>query len=51
VVGRGLTEGEQVVVDGQNQLRPGSKVTVRELAQKGAGGPPAAGARGEAPAR
>jgi multidrug efflux system membrane fusion protein len=56
VIGRGLAEGDQVVVDGQNQLRPGSKVVVREAAQKGGsaaprGAPPPAGARGEAPAR
>jgi multidrug efflux system membrane fusion protein len=41
VVGEGLAEGEQVVVDGQNQLRPGSKVAVREPARP----------RGEAAAR
>jgi len=29
VVARGLNEGEQVVVDGQSQLRPGSKVQAR----------------------
>ncbi len=30
VVSRGLTAGEMVVVDGQNQLRPGSKVQSRQ---------------------
>jgi multidrug efflux system membrane fusion protein len=30
VIARGLEEGERVVVDGQNQLRTGSKVQVRE---------------------
>jgi len=29
IVARGLSEGEQVVVDGQSQLRPGSKVQAR----------------------
>jgi multidrug efflux system membrane fusion protein len=35
----GVKPGEQVVVDGQNQLRPGSKVSVRPMEQSGA--PPA----------
>jgi multidrug efflux system membrane fusion protein len=30
IVGKGLQEGEQVVVDGQGQLRPGAKVAARE---------------------
>jgi multidrug efflux system membrane fusion protein len=56
VVGRGLAEGDQVVVDGQNQLRPGSKVVVRDAAARGggappAGGPPPAGGGPKAPAR
>jgi multidrug efflux system membrane fusion protein len=38
VIGRGLTEGERVVVEGQSQLRPGSKVQVRE-AGRPAGAP------------
>jgi multidrug efflux system membrane fusion protein len=29
IIARGLADGEQVVVDGQNQLRPGAKVQVR----------------------
>lgn len=33
VIARGLQEGEQVVVDGQSQLRPGSKVTPRPVPQ------------------
>jgi len=33
VVSKGLTEGEQVVVDGQNQLRAGSKVVARQAGQ------------------
>lgn len=56
VVARGLQEGDQVVVDGQNQLRPGSRVVAREAGKApsapgggappsgGAGAPPAAGA-------
>jgi len=32
VVTRGLQEGERIVVDGQGQLRPGSKVITREAA-------------------
>ncbi len=35
----GVKPGEQVVVDGQNQIRPGSKVSVR--APEGSGTPPA----------
>ena len=30
IVGKGLNEGERVVVDGQNQLRAGSKVSARD---------------------
>src|SRR5881227_489043 len=33
IVAKGLTEGEQVVVDGQNQLRAGSKVAPRQAGQ------------------
>ena len=33
IVAKGLTEGEQVVVDGQNQLRAGSKVAARQAGQ------------------
>ena len=55
IVGRGLQEGDQVVVDGQNQLRPGSKVAAREPgkapAAAGAGAPPPPGQRAEAQAR
>ena len=35
IVGKGLIEGEQVVVDGQNQLRAGSKVAPRQAGQPG----------------
>jgi multidrug efflux system membrane fusion protein len=38
VIAKGLSPGELVVVDGQNQLRPGSKVAPR---LPGPGGPPA----------
>ena len=37
VVDKGLHEGEVVVADGQNQLRPGSKVSVREPGAQGSG--------------
>jgi multidrug efflux system membrane fusion protein len=30
VIAKGLAQGEQVVTDGLNQLRPGSKVSVRQ---------------------
>ena len=33
LVSRGLNEGEQVVVDGQSQLRPGSHVQPRQAPQ------------------
>ena len=34
VISKGLTPGEMVVIDGQNQLRPGTKVQVRTPGQK-----------------
>jgi multidrug efflux system membrane fusion protein len=37
LVAKGLEEGERVVVDGQNQLRPGSRVAVREQGKPGGG--------------
>lgn len=37
VLTRGVAAGEQVVTDGQNQLRPGSKVAPRDSAAKPAG--------------
>jgi multidrug efflux system membrane fusion protein len=49
VLGKGLQEGERVVVDGQSQLRPGSKVAPREPgAQAPARAPPAAAPGGGA---
>jgi multidrug efflux system membrane fusion protein len=53
VIAKGLTEGERVVTDGQNQLRPGSKVAPREpgqaQARQGQGPAPAGqGAPGQA---
>jgi multidrug efflux system membrane fusion protein len=44
VVARGLQQGEQVVADGQNQLRPGSHVQARQP-----GGAPPAREMGRAP--
>jgi membrane fusion protein, multidrug efflux system len=41
IVARGVQEGERVVVDGQNQLRPGSRVAPREAGRPG--GPKVAG--------
>jgi multidrug efflux system membrane fusion protein len=38
ILANGLEEGERVVLEGQNQLRPGSRVTIREPGR----GPPAA---------
>ena len=37
IVARGVQEGDRVVVDGQNQLKPGSRVVVREPGRAGAG--------------
>jgi multidrug efflux system membrane fusion protein len=37
VVDKGLNQGEIVVADGQNQLRPGSKVSTREPGSSGGG--------------
>jgi membrane fusion protein, multidrug efflux system len=42
IVASGLKEGERVVTDGQNQLRPGSKVVIRDAARP-AGAPRVAG--------
>jgi membrane fusion protein, multidrug efflux system len=38
VIGKGLTEGERVVTDGQNRLTDGAKVTIRGLAPTASGG-------------
>jgi len=43
VIAKGLAEGERVVTDGQNQLRPGSKVAPRDAG-------PAQARQGQAPA-
>jgi len=53
VIAKGLAEGERVVTDGQNQLRPGSKVAPRDAgpaqARQGQGPAPAGqGAPGQA---
>ena len=45
IVSKGLQEGEQVVVDGQNQLRAGTKVATRQAA----GAPSRAPREGEGP--
>ena len=37
VIDKGVSEGEIVVADGQNQLRPGSKVSLRESGSSGGG--------------
>lgn len=38
VIASGLTEGEQVVTDGQSRLTPGAKVNIRGLVPAGTGG-------------
>ncbi|HTO98836.1 MAG TPA: efflux RND transporter periplasmic adaptor subunit [Myxococcales bacterium] len=49
VVGKGLNEGEQVVVDGQNQLRAGSKVAARQAGQPGRAPREGEGPKADAP--
>lgn len=49
IVGKGLQEGEQVVVDGQNQLRAGSKVTARQAGQPGRAPREGEGPRADSP--
>jgi len=39
LVTRGVAEGERVVVDGQNQIRPGARVVAREVAAPAASRP------------
>ncbi len=57
IVARGLNEGEQVVVDGQSQLRPGSKVQARPAAaqqarpQREGAAPAADGPKADTPKR
>ncbi len=48
LVAKGVAEGERVVVEGQNQLRPGAKVSVRPQ-QGGTGETPVASDAGAAP--
>jgi multidrug efflux system membrane fusion protein len=48
VLKRGLNPGEQVVVEGQNQLRPGAKVAKRSSVGGQAGSTDAPGSTGEA---
>ena len=45
LISQGLSAGEQVVREGQSQLRPGARVSLRDAGQKGAG---AGGASGRA---
>jgi multidrug efflux system membrane fusion protein len=40
VVGKGVNVGDSVVTEGQNQLRPGSKVAARQPGQGRDGGQP-----------
>lgn len=50
LVAKGLEEGDQVVIEGQSQLKPGSSVVPREVGAPPAGGPAApAGAGAPAP--
>jgi multidrug efflux system membrane fusion protein len=54
IISKGLNEGEQVVVDGQSQLRPGSKVQARPAGQQQArpqreGAVPAEGQKPDGP--
>ncbi|GEJ57108.1 efflux RND transporter periplasmic adaptor subunit [Anaeromyxobacter diazotrophicus] len=44
VLAKGVAEGERVVTEGQNQLRPGAKVAPREPGKPGGAGAPAAAA-------
>ncbi len=39
IVSKGLEPGERVVVDGQNQLRPGAKIAPKPFERPGAAGP------------
>lgn len=45
IITRGLSAGETVVVDGQNQLRPGAKVEPRQTGERPAGERPEASGR------
>jgi membrane fusion protein, multidrug efflux system len=49
VIAKGLTPGEQVVTDGLNQLRPGSKVSVRQSDKPAASGAPSGASSSAAP--
>jgi multidrug efflux system membrane fusion protein len=49
IVSKGLAEGEQVVVDGQNQLRAGSKVAARQAGQPGRAPREGEGPRADSP--
>jgi membrane fusion protein, multidrug efflux system len=49
VISKGLTAGEQVVTDGLNQLRPGSKVSVRQPDKPAGSAAPSGAPSGVAP--
>ncbi|HEY3254541.1 MAG TPA: efflux RND transporter periplasmic adaptor subunit, partial [Polyangiaceae bacterium] len=51
VIGKGIQPGDQVVVEGQNQLRPGAKVALRSSAAGEASttGAPGSGSNNQAP--
>jgi multidrug efflux system membrane fusion protein len=49
LVGKGLAAGDAVVIEGQNQLRPGAKIVVRNGGEGGKGGAPSRGAAGGHP--
>jgi membrane fusion protein, multidrug efflux system len=46
VIAKGLTDGDQVVTDGQSRLTPGAKVNIRGLVPSGSGGTPPTGGSG-----
>jgi multidrug efflux system membrane fusion protein len=49
IVSKGLSPGDRVVVEGQNQLRPGANVAPRPVGSAGASGPPAPSAQQPSP--
>jgi multidrug efflux system membrane fusion protein len=50
VIGKGLEGGEQVIIEGQNQVRPGGRVAPAGAGGQGPPGAPGRGKRGEASA-
>src|SRR6478736_4494297 len=49
VIEKGIQDGDQVVVEGQNQLKPGSKVALRSSVTGGSGGTGAPGSGTDSP--